>query len=248
MAWHLMNAPSRELSRGGSHRARILVADLQPGDALAGSGFSVSGVPTVSTGPGKAAHRGGEGVRRTVEARDNDRLEHWHHCLQARDAALCTAQRPQTQGLLPIGPCACWAHTSASLLQDKQWSTTLFAFHGRALPVLQWGCYMAYVAAAVTIVVHAVPNYADVLVMRGLQFPMTALGAWATWWPASGAQSRPTPRPCSPLQPTTCRCATSARDSPVHECRRHRPDTPAHQLLHAPTPPFPPQAPRCSCS
>jgi hypothetical protein len=35
---------------------------------------------------------------------------------------------------------------------------------------------MVYVAAVTLIMILAVPNYADIAVMRGLQFPMTALG------------------------------------------------------------------------
>lgn len=52
----------------------------------------------------------------------------------------------------------------------------MFSLNGRAIPLKQWTMYMAYTVVITLLTAHFVPNYANVQELKGLQFPVTALG------------------------------------------------------------------------
>jgi hypothetical protein len=151
-------------------------------------------------------------------------------------------------------------------------SQTLFAWRGRALPMRQWLLYMAYVLLVVLALTYGVPNYANSVELRGLQFPLSTMGApccsscWIqraagdAWqhlampepplaWPTRTPPTpHPAPLPASPSAPHHTPL-TAHPSPPDHTTHTHL--SPSHHTSNSnPLAPSPrlPQAPRSSCS
>ncbi len=74
--------------------------------------------------------------------------------------------------------------------------TSVFALTGRALPLLPWLIYIGYVVTVVLCFYYRVPNFKDVPELKGLTFPVSALGGSGLEQHAAPS-CLPSPRPAS---------------------------------------------------
>jgi hypothetical protein len=58
----------------------------------------------------------------------------------------------------------------------RYWLTTVMTMTGRALPLIPWLIYIGYTATVVLCFYYRVPNYKDIPELKGLTFPVTAMG------------------------------------------------------------------------